>query len=197
MVLMAWPTPKMTSAAKNKRPRGFSLLEIVIVLAIIAVILGSALGLMVFSSDERVLRNTSGEIELLAKRARTIAILHQTPYALEFREGIVRLLPLAQAGLDDKQISRHRGGEANPETSNTAENRQLALDDGVELFIRRWNSDQWYDTRKQAVHVWRFDPDGLCEQITVRLTLGHSSSEDTFHPLTANSILEKQQLEVR
>jgi len=188
----------MISAAKtNKSPRGFSLLEIVIVLAIIAVILGSAIGLMVFSSDERVLRNTSGEIELLAKRARTIAILHQTPYALEFREGIVRLLPLAQAGLAEKKFSRHRVTEANPETSNVAENRQLVLKDGVELFIRRWNSDQWYDTRKQSVHVWRFDPDGLCEPITIRLTLDQSSSEDTFHPLTATSILEKKQLEVR
>src|SRR6478752_6594950 len=105
----------MISAAKtNKSPRGFSLLEIVIVLAIIAVILGSAVGLMVFSSDERVLRNTSGEIELLAKRARTIAILHQTPYALEFREGIVRLLPLAQAGMDLKKKSRLRNDPAPP-----------------------------------------------------------------------------------
>ena len=57
--------------------------------------MGGAVGMMIYSSDERVLRNASGEIELLAKRARTTAILQQTPYALEFREGIVRLMPLA------------------------------------------------------------------------------------------------------
>ena len=47
--------------------------------------MGGAIGMMVYSSDERVLRDASGEIEMLAKRARTTAILNQTPYALEFR----------------------------------------------------------------------------------------------------------------
>ena len=78
----------MTSAAKTTESRrGFTLLEIVIVLAIAAVIMGGAVGMMVYSSDERVLRDASGEIEMLAKRARTTAILQQTPYALEFRQG--------------------------------------------------------------------------------------------------------------
>ena len=90
----------MISAVRtlNNRSPGFTLLEIVIVLAIAALMMGGAVGLMVYSSDERVLRNSSGEIEVLAKRARTTAILLQTPYALEFRERVVRLLPLAEAG---------------------------------------------------------------------------------------------------
>jgi type II secretion system protein H len=188
----------MISAVRtNKRKQGFTLVEIVLVLAIAAIVMGGAVGLMIYSSDERVLRNASGEIELMAKRARTIAILHQTPYALEFREGVVRLLPLAQAGMDERKISRHRVTETNPENTNTQENRQFTLDGGLELFIRRWNSQEWRGTTKNAVHIWRFDPDGLCEPISIRLKLDKSSSEDTFHPLTATSILEKQQLEAR
>ncbi|HEX7260367.1 MAG TPA: prepilin-type N-terminal cleavage/methylation domain-containing protein [Luteolibacter sp.] len=188
----------MISAVRTiNRKQGFTLVEIVLVLAIAAIVMGGAVGLMIYSSDERVLRNASGEIELMAKRARTIAILHQTPYALEFREGVVRLLPFAQAGMDEKRISRSRASEANPESANTDENRQFTLDGDLNLFIRRWNSEQWLGTTKRAVHVWRFDPDGLCEPISIRLTLGESSSEDTFHPLTATSILEKQQLEAR
>jgi prepilin-type N-terminal cleavage/methylation domain-containing protein len=186
----------MILAARTTKP-GFTLIEIVLVLAIAAVVMGGAVGLMIYSSDERVLRNASGEIELMAKRARTIAILHQTPYALEFREGVVRLLPLAQAGMDEKKISRHRIAETNPENANTRENRQFTLDNGLELFIRRWNSQEWLGTTKRAVHVWRFDPDGLCEPISIRLTLDKSSSEDTFHPLTATSITAEKQLESR
>lgn len=183
----------MISAVRTTKPqRGFTLIEIVMVLAIAAIVVGGAVGLMISSSDERDLRNTSGEIELMAKRARTIAILHQTPYALEFREGVVRLLPLAQAGLSEKQIRRN---EPEPEAGNIDENRQLNLQGGMDILVRRWNSDTWLTTVKKNVHVWRFDPDGLCEPISVRLVLDKSWSEDIYHPLTAT--IRDSQLEAR
>ena len=188
-------TPQMISVVRTTKPqhRGFTLIEIVMVLAIAAVVMGGAVGLMVASSDERVLRNASGEIELMAKKARTIAILHQTPYALEFREGFVRLLPLAQAGIVAKKNSRGDLPEAGENGANAEENRQLSLEPGMNILIRRWNSDAWLSTLKTTVHVWRFDPDGLCEPISVRLTLEKSWSEDTYHPLSATireSLLE-------
>ena len=157
------------------------------VLAIAGVVMGGAMGLMLFSSDERALRNASGEIELMAKRARTIAILHQTPYALEFREGRVKLLPFAQAGRDEKKLSRRnrdRVEEAEP-SGPASENRQFKLQDGMSLSVRRWNSDKWFTTVKDNFQVWRFDPDGLCEPISIRLELNKSWALDTFHPLTA------------
>lgn len=170
----------MISAARTNKPqRGFTLIEIVMVLAIAAIVMGGAVGLMISSSDERVLRNVSGEIELLAKRARTIAILNQTPYALEFREGVVRLLPLAEAGLNLKK------GELEAEIAAADSSRQINLDSGVEISIRRWNSEEWFNTAKNSVHVWRFDPDGLCEPISVRIALDKSWAEDSYHPLTA------------
>jgi prepilin-type N-terminal cleavage/methylation domain-containing protein len=175
----------MTSAARTNKPhRAFTLLEIVIVLAIAAVVMGGAVGLMVYSSDERVLRNASGEIELLAKRARTTAILLQTPYALEFRERVVRLLPLAEAGRDEETTvgGRNIGGEE--VLTESAERWEYPMEDGVEVFVRRWNSADWLPTRKNAVHVWRFDPNGLCEPLSVKLALGDSWSEDIYHPLT-------------
>jgi prepilin-type N-terminal cleavage/methylation domain-containing protein len=173
----------MTSAVRTtESPKGFTLIEIVMVLAISAIVMGGAIGLMVFSGDERTLRKASGEIELLAKRARTIAILNQTPYALEFREGVVRLLPFAQAGMDMKK-SRDAMVESEAPSENGS--REVALDGGMELSIRHWNSIEWLKTGKKKVNVWRFDPDGLCEPISVRLELGKSWSMDTYHPLTA------------
>lgn len=183
----------MISAARTTKPAGFTLIEIVMVLAIAAVIMGGAVGMMVYSSDERALRDTSGEIELMAKRARTISILHQTPYALEFREGIVRLLPLAQAGLIERKISRNRRDNDQSAAVDTPENRKLPLEPGMSILIRRWNSDTWNSTVKNTVHVWRFDPDGLCEPISIRMVYGNSWAEDTYHPLTATireSLLE-------
>jgi prepilin-type N-terminal cleavage/methylation domain-containing protein len=171
----------MTSAARTTRsPRGFTLIEIVMVLAIAAVIMGGAVGLMVASSDERVLRDASGEIELMAKQARTISILHQTSYALEFRDGVVRLLPLAQSAAGEGAPSKETSEGNGPET------KQYDLEPGLGIFVRRWNSDQWFSTVKDTVHIWRFDPDGLCEPLTIRLVRGESWIEDTFHPLTAS-----------
>jgi prepilin-type N-terminal cleavage/methylation domain-containing protein len=192
---MAWKTLRMTSAAKtNNRSGGFTLLEIVIVLAIASVVMGGAVGFMIYSSDERLLRNASGEIELLAKRARTTSILQQTPYALEFREGVVRMLPLAQAGRDEKRTAggRRIGGEPEEEESG-GENHAYQLDPAMGLLVRRWNSDEWLPAVKDAIHIWRFDPDGLCEPLSVRFTLEKSWAEDTYHPLTATireSLLE-------
>ena len=192
---MAWKTPATTSAARTIESgrRGFTLLEIVIVLVIASVVLGGAVGLMVYSSDERALRNASGEIELLAKRARSTAVLLQTPYALEFREGVVRLMPLAEAGqIERRTASGRRVGGEEVETSG-AERWEYPLEPGIELFVRRWNSNEWLPARKDAIHVWRFDPTGLCEPIGVRLTVNESWAEDTYHPLTATiheSLLE-------
>ena len=175
----------MISAVRtNKRRPGFTLIEIVMVLAIAAVVMGGAVGLMIYSSDERTLRDASGEIELMAKRARVIAIFHQTPYALEFREGVVRLMPLAEAGKDEKKTLKNRKDVA-PSASAANESRQYVLGNGLNIFIRRWDSEEWHGTVKNTVHVWRFDPDGLCEPLSVRLTLDKSWSEDTYHPLTA------------
>ena len=186
----------MISAVKTTRkPQGFTLIEIVLVLAIAAIIMGGAVGMMVYSSDERLLRDASGEIEMLAKRARTTAILQQTPYALEFREGMVRLMPLAQAGRDEKRtLGGHRIG-GDPVEEEGGNRWELPLEPGINVFIRRWNSADLLPTLKNTVHVWRFDPDGLCEPLTVRLTLDESWAEDTYHPLTAT--VRESQLEAR
>lgn len=176
----------MISAAKtNKRPQGFSLIEIVMVLALAAIIMGGAMALMVFASDEHALRKASGSIELLAKRARTIAILKQTPYALEFRQGVVRLMPLAEAGRDESKMigGRRIGGERVEQPGD--ENQQFTLADGMEVWIRRWNSTDWLPTGRKSIHIWRFDPTGLSEPISVRLARNQSWQEDTYHPLTA------------
>ena len=181
----------MISAAKtNSRSRGFTLLEIVIVLGIAAMVMGGAAGLMVYSSDERALRDVSGRIELLAKRARTTSILQQTPYALEFRLGIVRMLPLAQAGIIDKKY-----GKKKALVESVDEDHQVNLREDVSLSILRWNSEKWLTTGKESIHIWRFDPDGLCEPVSIRLSLNKSWMENSYHPLTAT--IRDTQLEAR
>jgi prepilin-type N-terminal cleavage/methylation domain-containing protein len=177
----------LTARTSSKRS-GFTLIEIVMVLAIASMLLGGAVAVMVFSSDERELRDTSGQIELLAKRARTIAILQQTPYAIEFRPGIIRLLPLAEAGQEEKKtaLGQTVGGEkVEFDDPNGPVRNELTLGAGIASFIRRWNTEEWLPMSDRIIHIWRFDPDGLCEPLGVRFTIGRNYIEDTYHPLTA------------
>lgn len=169
------------------------------VLVIAALVVGGAVTMIVASSDERQLRNISGEVELLAKRARTTSMLQQTPYALELRDGVIRLMPLAEAGADEKltALGRTIGGDR-VDDAGTSVTRAPVRDEyrfpaGLNVVIRRWNSTAWLTTEKNSIHIWRFDPDGLCEPISLRYELENSWAQDTFHPLTATireSLLE-------
>ena len=192
----------MTSAARtNKRGGGFTLLEIVIVLAIAAIITGGALSFMHYSSDERVLRDISGEVEVMAKRARTAAILQQTPYALEFRADGVRLMPLAETGeLDRKtglgnEIGGREVAEEGEEEKSEPIREELIYPDDMAVSVRRWNTVAWIPMTRDALQIWRFDPDGLCEPVSVRYTIDKGWAEDTYHPLTAS--IRDSQLEAR
>lgn len=184
----------------NNLRGGFTLIEIVLAMLIAGILIGGAVGFMIYSSDERVLREVSGEVELLAKRARTASVLQQTPYALEFRAGVVRMMPLAEAGADEKltALGRTIGGERVDEASSGTRapvRAEYRFPDAMNVVIRRWNSETWLTTEKDSLHIWRFDPDGLCEPISLRYEIHESRAQDTFHPLTAS--IQESLLEAR
>lgn len=191
---MVMPMISAVRIANKPQGRGFTLIEIIMVLAIAALVIGGAMGLMAYSSDERSLRKTSGKIEYMAKQARTMSILHQTPYALEFSEKGIQLMPLAQTGMGGKEAMSSRKQEPIPDPAASSEDRHTDLTNGMTLSMRRWNSSEWLTTSKN-VQYWRFDPDGICEPVSIRLSLGNSWAEDTYHPLTAT--IRDSQLEVR
>lgn len=142
--------------------------------------------MMIINSDDRIMRDSSGKVELLAKRARASAILQQIPYALELRPGgIVRLMPFALAGRDEKTTAGGHsiGGDEEEKPYGTYD--EIALDPDITVQLRRWNAEQFLTPQDDLPLVWRFNPDGLCEPITLRYTIDESWQEDTFHPLTA------------
>ncbi len=183
------PTPAFAGA--------FTLLEIVIVLAVSGLIIGGAITTVILSSDERALRNASGEIELLAKKARTASILHQTPYAIEFHPDFIRILPFAEATAQERTtaLGRSIGGEKVSVSSRPVLREKLDLDPEILLSIRHWNTSGFITPTEMRVPVWRFDPDGLSEPLTVRLTIDNSYAQDTYHPLTAS--ISDSELEAR
>ena len=179
----------MTSPPKTNHHHrsAFTLLEIVIVLAVSALIIGGAITTLILSSAERKLKNTSSQIELLAKKARTAAILHQTPYAIQFHPHSIHILPLAETSSPTRTIPEKPAKKILRHT--------LLLDPDITLTIRHWNTPEYTTPTPALTPTWRFDPDGLCEPLTIRLTLGKSYAQDTYHPLTAS--ISDSQLEAR
>jgi|LakMenE01Jun11ns_1017448.scaffolds.fasta_scaffold9918510_4 prepilin-type N-terminal cleavage/methylation domain-containing protein len=167
--------------------KGFTLIEIVIVLLVIGVITAGVIATITINDSERTLTNQSGEIELLAKKARTVAILHQTPYAIEFHPGSVKLVPFTQSSNNERTTAQGNeiGGTSSESSQRASVQETINIDSDIQLTIRHWNTTTFLTPDDKNIPVWRFDPDGLCEPITVRLMMEKSYAQDTYHPLTA------------
>jgi len=175
------------AARRGGRRAGFTLLEIVVVMGVVALLFTAGLVGFYLSDDDRQLREASQELEVLAKRARTIATLEQKPYAIEFHDGSVRLMPYAEALLDptERELMLEMREEGGEEVEPVSSKNSWSADEDMTLSIQRWGSDEWSDVNRRNRHVWRFDPSGLCEPIAVRFDMERSWMLVRFHPLTA------------
>lgn len=188
----------MTSAARktsDRRPAGFTLLEMVIVLALAMMVIGGAAGMMYFNRDEARLNDAMGEVEILAKRARTMASLQQRPYALEFSADGVSMMPYGEALMDpndrqyladsqDFEAELVEEGQAQPQRSIRA---SYMPEDDMQMLVRRWATGDWEVITRNVRHVWRFDPQGICEPVGVRFEMENGNwIAGLFHPLTAS-----------
>lgn len=156
-------------------------------LLIIGLITGGAIAAISFNWTERTLTSQSNAIEMLAKKARTAAILHQIPYAIEFHENSVKLIPFSQSSKFERltALGNEIGGTSSDAKSGPNISETILIDSDISLSIRHWNTPSFITPQKNLIPVWRFDPDGLCEPITVRLAIDDSYAQDTYHPLTA------------
>lgn len=176
---------------KLRHKRGFTLLEMVIVLALIGLAMGGAMALFITTSAERRLKGISGDLELLAKRARAVSMVQQTPYAITIFEQSARLSPLVEAGYTDDQLRERldleeaamQSGKPSPKFSPVRETVSL---EGFAVAVMRWGSDNWMPMLRSDPQVWRFDPNGICEPMGIRVEYEDGWIEMEFHPLNAS-----------
>ena len=63
--------------------------------------------------------------------------------------------------------------------------QQHYLDNDVRLWVRRWN-EQTFRPPQVPFERWIFEPGGICEPLSLRLTYGDATMSMTFNPLTAH-----------
>lgn len=145
---------------------------------------------------EQRLREASGGIESLAKRARNIAVRQQRAYQLTISDGNISIAPqyVLQEG-EDSFLEREEEEAEAPRENHEDILASEKTDDEVTYEIRRWRSDEWQLIEGDKTVVLTLDPVGLVEPISIRCSIGNSWMIRELHPLTAGVRDEEMSVE--
>lgn len=167
---------------------GFSLVEVVVVLGITAMMMGTAMFIMNTPNEEKDLREEHAKIEDLVKQGRALAVSYQQNFVLELSEGQASLrpqsLPAAESGFNDIEEARQVSALQPLENQEWPRIEELNLD--YQLEIRRWGKLYFapvLDRRKEEVLI---EVEGMFEPISILLSKddGANSLARVYHPLT-------------
>jgi len=139
----------------KSRPHGFTLIEIIGSLAIIAILLGLGGFTIIAVLNERESKEVVQRLEQISRQAVLRASSLQEQQTVVFTGASVELVGVSNMKLD------------------------LGEDGGI--LIRRAGSDRWVSSKDFR---WAFPPRGFCEPLAIRLTSGKTTAEVTFNPLT-------------
>ncbi len=180
----------------NRRLGGFTLLEIVFVLSMVAILVTWMTMSIATVESEQKLREAADRIELLAKRGLNIAVIQQRPYELIITAKTVSLKPKHVSISDDfegVEVSDLGDDENNRSFDDITASEAMAAD--VSYEIKRWRSDEWQTLEKNQQIVISLSPRGLIEPISIRCSIGKSWITHELHPLTASIRDEEMSIE--
>ena len=182
---------------KNRQVAGFTLLEIVFVLSMIAILVTWLTVSLSTVESEQKLREAASRIELLAKRGLSIAVMQQRPYQLTITASSVSIAPRYALGPDEAGYIENEqdgaGGESGSFDDITASE---AIDVDVSYEIKRWQSDDWVALEGDKRIVITLNPMGLIEPFMIRCSMGESWIMHELHPLTAGVRDEEMSIEM-
>ncbi|MGB2403580.1 MAG: pilus assembly FimT family protein [Akkermansiaceae bacterium] len=181
---------------KSQKVSGFTLLELVFVLSMIAVLVTWVTVSIATVESEQKLREAAGSIELLAKRGLSVAITQQRPYELSITANMVSLAPkyvLNSEGDSWGRQDERDDDEASRSLNDVIANEPMAT--GVSYEIKRWRSNEWLVMEKDKKVVIGLSPQGLIEPISIRCSVGNSWIMHELHPLTADIRDEEMSIE--
>ena len=182
--------PSQTTNPERGR-KGFTILELVVVMAIVVVVFGTAAYMISIPNLEKDIRQAHTDIESLALRARAMSHTYQQPFVVELREGEARLMPLANP---DEEIAPG----VSEEVGESSALRRLdsmswpvvvKIDPRYSMAVRRWNSNDFKIVNESVVESWVHQPNSPCEPLVIELVSedGRAYLSREFHPLTAKA----------
>jgi len=155
------------NVARRRLRGGYTLLEMVLVLFIIALIIGIAIPVSTSLMAEEKLREHANALKLCAITARRLAMTGNKAYEIRFEEKTFWLQ------------SFHADQKVDPDVLDSH-----ALTAGTNYTIERWGNKKFSKPEEES---WVFQPDGICEPVKVHFQSGKNWIEFAFNPLTARA----------
>lgn len=174
------------ASAGNRK--GFSLIEIVVVLGISAFLLTSAVFVMNAPNEEKTLRSEHAKIEDLVRQGRSLAVSFQQTFVLELSEGVASLRPIAVLEDEDRNsyLDEERAASSLKPLQEMNWPRIENLNQEYELSVRRWGQVDFNLLNEKRKEIILLEPGGMCEPMSVLLSkdFGDKSLSRVYHPLT-------------
>jgi prepilin-type N-terminal cleavage/methylation domain-containing protein len=164
--------------------RGFTLLEMVMVLVIIAVLAGLSMPAVQSAFTEQALRKDSHQLALMVKTAMIKTAEQHRGYVIDLNGTSMALHPAGITAASDDDSSSADDASAD---STAAINVEITSDldpDNKLMAPDATKSGAWDPMPDNA--QWAFEPGELCPATRVRLTRGKSWVELSFNALTGN-----------
>jgi prepilin-type N-terminal cleavage/methylation domain-containing protein len=158
--------------------RAFTLIELMLAVAIALVIFGVAIPSMMGLSAEKRLRATFERFDELARSAQLRAISQQRSWTLVWQPGVITLQP-------DEPSSEERlgGGDGLVESLSYGENESYTIERPASLLPARDTPPEWT--------FWR---SGTCEPVIVGYSGPDGDWTAQYNPLTGHGELIDQRL---
>ena len=171
--------------------RGFSLLELIVVMAITSIVFGAAAFMISIPNIEKDIREAHSGIENLALRARAMSQSYQQPFVIELSEGEARLMPMARPEDDLVPEPLEQVGERSALRSLDIMSWPVVykIDPKYRMAVRRWNSNDFQIVSDNVVETWIHQPNSPSEPLAIELVsdAGDAYLSREFHPLTAKA----------
>jgi len=158
-----------TAISPRSAVRGFTLLEMCIVLFIIALLAAAAMPALSSAFNERALRNDSQAFSVMVKTAMIRSSEEQRTYVINL-DGKSLLLEPAPAAIAD-------------DSATPADATQTQTLDNALKFPDATKKNAW---EALPAVTWTFEPNGLCPLPRVRFERGASYIELGFNALTGD-----------
>lgn len=178
--------------ASSVHVRAFTLIEIILVIAVMLLAMTALVPLLSDRSDERVLKSAADALEKFARTARAEAAYRGASASVLIRPDGFQLYVVEAPLSGDGRAEAADGslledaGLFEPAAEERAGEQPLVdshlLPGGVVVKLRPWLATSWVEPED---YNWFFQPSGLCEPLAVRMEAGESWIELVFNPLTA------------
>jgi prepilin-type N-terminal cleavage/methylation domain-containing protein len=158
--------------------RAFTLMEMLVALAIIGVIISGSMIAVGSLNDERALRAPLNELRIMGKRAWARSMEEQRAWQIKLLPDRIVLEPKQPIHADDLKLFK----EVDEQMKRGSGVDTYIIDPEIKMEVRHWGETEWHVPRPDA---WVFEHSGLCEPINIRFSSAYATVEVSFDPLTA------------